>query len=134
MRRVSWRVCISYRTQLTHFIAETWTSPTIFELGARLAVFTVRHSGGGGDLPLLLEGKVFESLVEILIVGILLFCFFRFVLVALLTFVVFVVKLPSAECESVSDHEWDCAHTGSYMTLMIKLQLGHVAMSSQSLS
>jgi hypothetical protein len=100
-------------------------------------MLTVVHSSSGGDsdgdLPLLLKGKVLESLVEALVVGILLFHLFRFVVVVF-TFVIFVIELPSEGCENEVAEGRNCTHTGSYITLIIKLQLGHVAMSSQSLS
>ena len=52
-----------------------------------------RHSSGGGDLPLLLKGKVLESLMEALVVGILFFHFVRFVVAALIAFIVLVIEL-----------------------------------------
>ena len=124
----------NYCTQLTRFSAETWTSLTISEPGVKLVVLIIGHSSGGGNLFLLLKGKVLKSLVEALIIGILFFRFFCLVIVALLTFIIFIIELPPEECENQLSYRCNRAHTGSYMTLMIKLQLGHVAISSQSLS
>lgn len=66
----------------------------------RSAVLITGHSSGGGDRDLfvLLKGKVFECLVEALVVGIPLFYFIRFVL--LFTFVILVIKLPSGGHEN----------------------------------
>ena len=66
----------------------------MFEPTEKLVVCTVGHSSGDGDLPLLFEGKVLESLMETLIVGILLCLFFRVIVVALLAFIIFVIELP----------------------------------------
>ena len=57
-------------------------------------------SSGGGDRDLFvfLKGKVFECLMEALVVGIPLFYFIRFVL--FFTFVILVIKLPSGGHEN----------------------------------
>ena len=57
----------------------------------------VGNSSDGGDLSLLFKGEVLESLMEALVVGILLSHFLCF---AVITFVVFVIELPSEECEN----------------------------------
>jgi len=129
LRRVSWGDRINYRTQLTRFTTEIWTFLTTFEPDVELVELTAEHSSGDDADLSLFEGKVLKSLAEALVVRILLLRFFHFVIVVF-AFVIFVVELPSEECESVVKYERNCAHTGSYITLMIKLQLGHVAMSS----
>lgn len=99
------RIRTNYCTQLTRFGAETWLSRTIFEPGVKLVVPAVGHSSGwDGDLPLLLKGEVLENLMEALIVGIPLF-HFCFVVVVLFTFVIFVIELPSDECENAIYYE-----------------------------
>jgi hypothetical protein len=89
--------------------------------------------GSDGDLFALLEDKVLESFVEALMIGILLLRFHLFFFI-FFAFVVFEIELPLKGVRMRCTADKDCAHTGSYITLMIKLQLGHVAMSSQSLS
>ena len=64
-------------------------------------VCTVGNSSDNGNPPLLFEGKVLEGLVEALIVRILLFHFFRFAVVTLLTFIIFVIELPSKKRENL---------------------------------
>jgi len=99
----------------------------------KLMVLAAGHSSGGDRDPLLfLKGKDVESLVEALIVGIPLFCF-RFIAVALFTFVLFAIELLSDGRGNVLYYEGIEAHTGSYMTLVIRVQPGHVGVSPQSL-
>jgi hypothetical protein len=72
----------------------------------KLVVLAAGHSSDGDrDLPLLLKGEVLESLVETLIVGIPLFCFFCFIIIVLFTFVIFVIELPPDGCENIVYYE-----------------------------
>jgi hypothetical protein len=73
----------------------------------RSAVLVTGHSSGGGDrdLLVLLKGKVFEGLVEALVVGIPLFYCFRLAL--LFTFVILIIKLPSGGRENPVCHWGD---------------------------
>ena len=58
-------------------------------------------SGSDDDLPLFLEGKVLENLMEALVVRLLFFRFFRFIV--LFTFIIFEIKLPLEGCEKVAE-------------------------------
>ena len=69
--------------------------------GKKPVACTAGNSSDNGDLLLLFEGKILESLMEALVVGILLFHFFLFTVVALLTSIIFVIKLPPEEYENL---------------------------------